>query len=80
MTVAQRVDALLAAGLIREAGVGQSTGGRRPTELQFDHEHAILLLAIIDTMHTRIAAVDLLGTCWPRRRSASRSWRARRTF
>jgi predicted NBD/HSP70 family sugar kinase len=62
VTVAQRVDALLAAGLIREAGVGRSTGGRRPTELMFDHEHAILLLAIIDTMHTRVAAVDLLGS------------------
>jgi predicted NBD/HSP70 family sugar kinase len=61
VTVAQRVDALLSAGLIREAGVGQSTGGRRPAELQFDHEHAILLLASIDTMHTRIAAVDLAG-------------------
>ena len=62
VTVAQRVGALLEAGLVREAGVGRSTGGRRPVELRFDHEHAILLLCTIDTMHTRIAAVDLLGT------------------
>lgn len=61
VTVAQRVDALLEAGYIREFGVGRSTGGRRPAELQFDHTHACLVVAVIDTTHTKVAAVDLLG-------------------
>ena len=61
VTVSQRVDALLQGGLIRETGSGRSTGGRRPAELKFDHEHAILMLASVDTKHTRIGITDLAG-------------------
>ena len=61
VTVAQRVDALLQGGLIREVGSGQSTGGRRPAELTFDHDHAVLMLASVDTKHTRIGITDLAG-------------------
>ena len=62
VTVAQRVDALLQAGYIREGEIGRSTGGRRPVELQFDDKHSFVLTATVDTMHTQIAAVDLGGT------------------
>lgn len=62
VTVAQRVDALLQAGYIREGQIGRSTGGRRPVELQFDDRHSFMLTATVDTTHTRIAAVDLSGT------------------
>jgi len=37
-TVAQRVDALLAKGLVYEAGGSASTGGRPPTVLAFNRD------------------------------------------
>ncbi len=61
VTVAQRVDVLMKAGWVREAGTGRSTGGRRPTELVFDDHNSYLLTACVETMHTRLAAVDLSG-------------------
>jgi len=61
VTVAQRVDSLLQAGYIREGETGRSTGGRRPIELQLDVHHSFILTATVDTMHTRISAVDLSG-------------------
>ena len=44
-TVAQRVDALLASGLLIEAGGSASTGGRPPTVLAFNHEAGVVLVA-----------------------------------
>ena len=61
MTVAQRVDSLLAAGLVREEGAGVSTGGRRPTLLRFDVDRAVVLAASVDTTHTRVAVLNLKG-------------------
>lgn len=61
VTVAQRVDLLVKAGWVREAGTGRSTGGRRPIELVFDDRNSYLLTACVETMHTRLAAVDLSG-------------------
>ena len=61
VTVAQRVDLLTKAGWVREAGTGRSTGGRRPIELMFDDRNSYLLTATVETMHTRLAAVDLSG-------------------
>ena len=61
MTVAQRVDSLLAAGLVREEGAGVSTGGRRPTLLRFDVDRAVVLAASVDTTHTRVAVLNLEG-------------------
>lgn len=60
ITVAQRIDALLAAGLIREAG-GRATGGRRANTLEFNVDHAVLLVASVDTRHTRAALTRLDG-------------------
>ncbi|MHA7173386.1 ROK family protein [Arthrobacter monumenti] len=61
MTVAQRVDALLAAGLIREAGTDRPSGGRRPIRLEFNIEHSVVVAATVDTTHSRIALTDLSG-------------------
>ncbi|NOJ58904.1 ROK family protein [Arthrobacter sp. 260] len=61
MTVAQRVDALLSASLIREAGSDRPSGGRRPTRLEFNTEHSLVVAATIDTTHSRVALTDLAG-------------------
>ncbi|MET0991037.1 MAG: ROK family transcriptional regulator [Lacisediminihabitans sp.] len=61
MTVAQRVDALMEAGLVKETGGGGATGGRRPNRLVFDVERSALLVATVDTKHSRTAIADLSG-------------------
>jgi predicted NBD/HSP70 family sugar kinase len=61
MTVAQRIDALLAAGLIVEGGTKAATGGRRPRSLEFNVEHSQVVTATVDTTHTRTAVTDLSG-------------------
>lgn len=61
VTVAQRVDALLDAGLVRESGEGEATGGRRPNRLIFDVGHSALAVATVDTAHSRVAITDLSG-------------------
>ncbi len=61
-TVAQRVDVLLAAGLIYEAGDTESTGGRRPTRLAFNHEAGVIVAADLGATHSRLAVSDLAGT------------------
>jgi predicted NBD/HSP70 family sugar kinase len=60
-TVAQRVDALLAAGLIYEAGDNQSTGGRRAARLAFNPGSGVILAADLGATHSRIAVSDLEG-------------------
>ncbi|WP_241005183.1 ROK family transcriptional regulator [Nocardioides sp. zg-1228] len=62
MTVAQRVDALLAAGMIVEGTTTESTGGRHRRRLAFNTDQAKVLAAAVDTTHTRIAVTDLGGT------------------
>lgn len=61
MTVAQRVDALLASGLVIEGPAGEATGGRRPRSLRFNAEHAVVVVATMDTTHARVALTDLSG-------------------
>jgi predicted NBD/HSP70 family sugar kinase len=60
-TVAQRVDALIAAGLIYEAGGEESTGGRRPVRLAFNPNAGIVLAADLGATHSRLAISDLAG-------------------
>ena len=62
MTVAQRLDALLAAGLIVEGETGEATGGRRRRSLAFNTARSWVVSAAVDTTHTRIAVTDLGGT------------------
>ncbi|MQA74595.1 MAG: ROK family protein [Solirubrobacterales bacterium] len=58
-TVAQRVDALLAHKLVYEAGGSESTGGRPPTVLAFNHEAGVVLVADLGATHSRLAIADL---------------------
>lgn len=62
MTVAQRVDSLLKTELIREAGTGRSSGGRRPTDLEFNFQHSCIISASVETTSSRVALTDLGGT------------------
>lgn len=62
MTVAQRVGALLAAGLIVEGPTGTAaTGGRRRRTLAFNVGHAYVLAMALGTAHARVAVTDLDG-------------------
>jgi predicted NBD/HSP70 family sugar kinase len=61
MTVSQRLDALLAAGIIVEGGTTEATGGRRRRSLEFNTEQSRVMVAAVDTTHTRIAVTDLGG-------------------
>jgi predicted NBD/HSP70 family sugar kinase len=61
-TVAQRVDALLASGLVLEAGDTPSTGGRPATMLAFNHQAGVVLVADLGATHARLAVTDLAGT------------------
>jgi predicted NBD/HSP70 family sugar kinase len=60
ITVAQRVDTLLDAQLIRKAG-DRATGGRRANTLEFNVDHSVLLVASVDTRHSRVAITRLDG-------------------
>ena len=60
-TVAQRVDALLAKGLVYDTG-GVSTGGRPPNVLTFNRDAGVVLVADLGATHARIAVSDLAGT------------------
>ena len=61
-TVAQRVEALLAGGLLLEAGGSPSTGGRPPTVLALNHRAGVVLVADLGATHARVAVSDLAGT------------------
>ena len=60
-TVSQRVDALLQLGLAIERGDGPSTGGRRPTRLDFDAAAGVVLAVDLGATHVRIGVADLAG-------------------
>lgn len=61
MTVAQRLDLLLAEGLIVEEASRVSTGGRPRTRLRFNHRHSVVVVAAVDTTWTTTAVTDLEG-------------------
>lgn len=56
--VAQRVGDLVAAGLVTEAGLGRSTGGRPPRQLQFRAEAGHLVVGFIGATSLDVAVVD----------------------
>ncbi len=60
-TVSQRVDALVAAGLILAGGEAPSTGGRPPATLTFNHRAGVTLAADLGATHSRVAVADLSG-------------------
>jgi predicted NBD/HSP70 family sugar kinase len=58
-TIAQRIDVLIAEGLIGEIGEAVSTGGRPPTMLGFNSDSGIVLVADLGATHSRLAVCDL---------------------
>lgn len=60
-TVSQRVDALMAEGLLYEAGDGVSTGGRPPMRLAFNRDAGLVLTADLGATHSTFAVHDLSG-------------------
>jgi predicted NBD/HSP70 family sugar kinase len=60
-TVAQRIDTLVAHGLVVEAGGTSSTGGRPPTALAFNAAAGVVLVADLGATHGRIGVCDLNG-------------------
>lgn len=68
MTVAQRVDLLLAAGLVVETPASATARGRPRKSLRFNHEHAVVAVAAVDTTHTITALTDLEGRILARTR------------
>lgn len=61
MTVSQRVEALVASGIVLDGQPSDATGGRRRRVLVFNHAHSQVLAVAVDTTHTRIAVTDLGG-------------------
>ena len=60
-TVTQRLDTLLAGGLLIPDGESTSTGGRPPTQFKFNASGGVLLIADIGASHLRCAVTDLAG-------------------
>jgi predicted NBD/HSP70 family sugar kinase len=61
-TIAQRVDALMAAGLVAPAGEATSTGGRPPATFAFHPAARVVLAAELGATHARLAVTDLAST------------------
>jgi predicted NBD/HSP70 family sugar kinase len=66
-TVAQRVDALIEAGYVRESGPGASSGGRPPAVLEFDGTGKLVLAAAIDRSQLVVGLVNFAGAVVDRR-------------
>ncbi|WP_435746328.1 ROK family protein [Microbacterium sp. PMB16] len=60
-TVASRVDALLAADLLRPAGEAASTGGRPPARVAFNPRAGVALAVDLGATHATVAVADLAG-------------------
>jgi predicted NBD/HSP70 family sugar kinase len=60
-TVSQRVEELVARGLVREVGEAPSTGGRPPTTLNFDPGAGLVFAVDLGATHSRVALADLSG-------------------
>jgi predicted NBD/HSP70 family sugar kinase len=60
-TVAQRIDALIDAGYVREAGEGVSQGGRRPRTLEIDPSTGVVCVVDLGSHHATFGLLDLSG-------------------
>ncbi|MDX2380155.1 MAG: ROK family transcriptional regulator [Acidimicrobiia bacterium] len=58
-TVAQRIETLVAAGLVHELGGTTSTGGRPPVRLGFNIHGGVVLVADLGATHATLAVCDL---------------------
>lgn len=61
-TVSLRVDALLAADLVRPAGEAVSTGGRPPARVAFNPRAGLVLALDLGATHATVALADLAGS------------------
>lgn len=62
VTVAQRMDALVAAGIVRAQGDAGATGGRRSERFVFDPADSLVLVAALELEGGELAVVDPHGT------------------
>ncbi|WP_285101732.1 ROK family transcriptional regulator [Promicromonospora sp. MEB111] len=62
VTVAQRMDALVAAGIVHAAGDAGATGGRRSERFVFDPTDSLVLVAALELDAAVLAVVDPHGT------------------
>lgn len=60
-TVSQRVDALVAHGLIQETDDSESTGGRPPRQLRLRTEDNMVMGVDLGATHCRLALMDISG-------------------
>lgn len=60
-TVSEAVSSLLGTGLVREAGDGPSSGGRRPILLEFQDDACVILGVDMGATHVSVALTDLRG-------------------
>lgn len=60
-TIAERIETLLASGLLRPMDKAGSTGGRPPTMFSFNPTARVVLAADIGATHARVALTDLTG-------------------
>jgi len=69
-TVSQIVEELLELGLVKEAGAGESQGGRRPIVLQFDDDAAVILGVDLGATHVAVTLTNLRGSvlAWEHRK------------
>jgi predicted NBD/HSP70 family sugar kinase len=59
--ILQRIETLMALGLVREDGRSASSGGRRATQLRFARDAGAILVADLGKTHARLALTDLGG-------------------
>jgi glucokinase-like ROK family protein len=59
--VTQRVDQLIASGLVADADLGPSTGGRAPRQLRFRADAGVLLVAEVGFTSLNVGISDLTG-------------------
>lgn len=60
-TIAERIESLLATGLLRHADKAESTGGRPPSMFAFNPGARVVLAADIGATHVKLAVADLSG-------------------
>lgn len=60
--VTQRVNQLMACGLLEEGALGPSSGGRAPRELKFRAHAGVILAAELGATSINVGVVDLAGT------------------
>lgn len=60
--VVDRVDRLIAHGLLTESGIGPSTGGRPSRRIAFRGDAGLLLIAVLGTTSVGVGLADLAGS------------------